>query len=312
MTDTTTTVPPPPPPRPYRRRGMFWPLVLIGVGLVALLANYGLIQSLSIVSILALWPVLLILLGVDIAFARRWPVPTLAAEVVIIAASLYLAATQPAALALTSFTFNTPDCSNPAASVTVPRGAMQSMTLRINGGAARYHLTGGASAAVEATSDQAELCLRDRSSRSGSGDVILTQSGARFGNGPTIEVRVASDMPLSLQVNAGAGEFTMDLRDVKTSDARLAVGASNTTIVLPRPSSGDIPIRVDGGASNIIVEIPSDVEARVTVSGGLVSSDTTNPRTTKSGNTIQTAGYAAAKDRVTVTVNGGATSVAVR
>lgn len=36
------------------------------------------------------------------------------------------------------------------------------------------------------------------------------------------------------------------------------------------------------------------------------------PRATKSGNVIETAGYAAAKDRVTVSVNGGASSVSVR
>jgi hypothetical protein len=291
---------------------MFWPLILIGVGIVALLANYGLIQPFSIVAILALWPVLLILLGIDIAFARRWPVPTLAAEVAIIGLALLLAATQPGALGLTALTFNRADCPNPASSVSVPRGGMQTLSLRINGGAARYHLASGAAAAIEATSDQAELCLRDRSTTGGRGDLVLSQGGVRFGNSPTIEVRVASDVPLSLQVNAGAGEFTMDLHDVKTTDARLNVGASSMTIVLPHPSSGEVPIRVDGGASSIVIEIPSDVEARVTVSGGIVSSSTTNPRTSKSGNTIETPGYAAAKDRVTVSVNGGASSVAVR
>ena len=81
---TTTTPVPPSDPGRRSRRGLFWPLVLIGIGLVALLANYGVITGLSIASILALWPVLLILLGIDIAFARRWPVPTLAAEVAII------------------------------------------------------------------------------------------------------------------------------------------------------------------------------------------------------------------------------------
>jgi hypothetical protein len=312
MSTERSTTTPPAAPRPHRRRGMFWPLVLIGIGLVALFANYGLVQPVSIVSLLALWPVLLILLGIDIAFSRRWPIPTLAAEVVIIGAALLLAATQPAALSLASFTFTNSGCPSPASSVLAPRGGMQALTLRIDGGAARYHLTSGASGAVEATSDQAELCLRDRSSNGGNGDIAISQSGTRFGNSPTIEVRVASDIPLSLQMNAGAGEFTLDLHDVRLTDARLNVGASSTTIILPHPSSGELPIRVDGGASSLVIEIPSDVEARVTVSGGLVSSNSSNPRTTKSGNTIETTGYAAAKDRVTITVNGGASSVAVR
>jgi hypothetical protein len=291
---------------------MFWPLVLIGVGLVALLANYGLLQPVSVLSILALWPVLLILLGIDIAFARRWPLPTLAAEVVIIGAALFLAATQPAALSFTSFTFNSSsDCSNPTASTAIPRGALQSLTLRIDGGAARYRLMGGAAGAVEVTSDAGDICLRDRTAGS-RGDVRISQRGAHFGGTTEIVVKVAGDLPLSLQVNAGAGELVLDLRDVKTTDVRLSVGASSTTLVLPRASAGEIQIRVDGGASSIVIEVPSDVEARVSVSGGLVTSNTTNPRMTKSGNTIETTGYAAAKDRVTVTVNGGAMSVAVR
>jgi hypothetical protein len=290
---------------------MFWPLVLIGVGLVALLANYGLLQPVSVLSILALWPVLLILLGIDIAFARRWPLPTLAAEVVIIGAALVLAATQPAALSFTSFTFNSSsDCSSPTASTSVPRGALQSLTLRIDGGAARYRLMGGATGAVEVTSDAGDVCLRDRTTGS-RGDVRISQRGAHFGGTTEIVVKVAGDLPLSLQVNAGAGELILDLRDVKTTDVRLGIGASSTSIVLPHPS-GEVPIRVDGGASSIVIEVPSDVEARVSVSGGLVASNTTNPRMTKSGNTIESTGYAVAKDRVTVTVNGGATSVAVR
>ena len=309
---TTTTTATPPPPRPYRRRGMFWPLVLIGVGLVALLANYGLVQPVSVLSILALWPVLLILLGIDVAFARRWPLPTLATEVVIIGAALFLAATQPAALSFTSFTFNgSSDCSNPTASTSVARGTLQSLTLRIDGAAARYRLMGGATGAVEVTSDAGDICLRDRTTGA-RGDVRISQRGAHFGGTTEIVVKVANDLPLSLQVNAGAGELILDLHDVKTTDIRLSVGASSTTMVLPRPSAGEVPIRVEGGASSVVIEVPSDVEARVTVSGGLVSSSTTNPRTTKSGNTIETTGYATAKDRVAVTVNGGATSVSVR
>lgn len=308
---TATTPPTPPAPRSYRRRGMFWPLVLIGVGLVALLANYGLVQPVSIVSILALWPVLLILLGIDIAFSRRWPVPTLAAEVVIIAAALFLAATQPTALSFATFTFNTSsDCSNPTVSSSVARGTLQSLTLRIDEGAARYRLTGGATGAVEVASDRDEICLRDRSTGS-RGDVRISQGGAHFGGSSEIVVKVANDLPLSLQVSAGAGEFVIDLREVRTTDARLSVGASSSTIVLPHPT-GDVAVRLDGGASSVVIEIPADVEARVTVSGGLISTTSTNPRATKSGSVIETPGYAAAKDRVTVTVNGGASSITVR
>jgi hypothetical protein len=311
-TDTTTVMGAPTPQRPYRRRGMFWPLVLIGVGLIALLANYGLVQPVSFISILALWPVLLILLGIDIAFARRWPVPTLAAEVAVIAASLFLAATQPSALSLATFSFSTSnDCTPTMTAVSAARGSLTSVALRIDGGGARYHLTSGATAGVvEASSDRAVVCLRDRSAGS-KGDVRLSQGGASFGGNTLIDVRVANDLPISLTVNGGAGEFVMDLHDVQLTDARVNVGASNATIVLPHPT-GDVAVRLDGGASTISVEIPADVEARVIVSGGLIATVSTNPRATKSGSIIETPGYATAKDRVTVNISGGASSITVR
>ncbi len=294
------------------RRGLFWPLVLIGVGLVALFANYGLIGPVSFLSLLALWPVLLILLGIDIAFARRWPVPTLAAEIAIIAGALLLAATQPNALSLTAFSFGSSNgCSDPRASVSVPRTSLQSYAFTLNGGAARYQLSGGATDAVDATADYDELCLGVRDAGATRADVRLNQGGTRLSGTNDITVKLASDLPVSLTVNAGAGEFDLDLHDVKVTDARMNIGASNTTIVLPHPSGG-VSIRLDGGASNVIIEIPGDVEARVTVSGGLVSSSSTNPRAAKTGNVIETAGYASAKDRVTVTVTGGASSIAVR
>jgi len=309
MTTTTTTSTPPSDPGRRRRRGLFWPLVLIGVGLVALLANYGFITGLSIASILALWPVLLILLGIDIAFARRWPVPTLAAEVAIIAGSLLLAVTQPAVLSLG--TFNVSDCDNPSNGATIARGSLSSLALRLDAGGSRFRIMGGATNAVEASSDRSELCVRDRSSGS-SGDVRIGQGGrVQFGSTNEIVVKVANDLPTALTVNAGAGDFLIDLHDVKVTSARMSIGAASTTLVLPHPT-GDVAIRLDGGASSVVVQIPADVEARIIVNGGLVSSNTTNPRASKSGNAIETAGYASAKYRVTVTVTGGATSVSVQ
>jgi len=295
-----------------RRRGLFWPLVLIGTGFVFLLGNYGLIQPVSLVTYLALWPVLLILLGIDIAFARRWPFGTLVAEVVIIGLALLLAATQPSALTLTSFSFSgSSGCTDPRSSVSVPRGSLQSAAVSINAGAARYHVSGGASGAVEATADFDELCLSSRDTSGTRGDLRLTQGGTRLSGANDIAVKLASDLPITLTVNAGAGEFDFDLHDVKIASARMNIGASSVTVTLPHPS-GDVAMRSDGGATSIVIVIPSDVEARIVSSGGLVSTSTSNARTTKSGDIIETAGYATAKDRVTFTVNGGVNSVSIQ
>jgi len=87
------------------RRGLFWPLVLITIGLVFLLVNYGLIPGVTAVSLLSLWPLLLILAGVDIAIGRRWPLAALGIDVAVIALGLVLLSTQPAILGGPFFTF---------------------------------------------------------------------------------------------------------------------------------------------------------------------------------------------------------------
>src|SRR6185295_11903968 len=77
------------------RRGVFWPLLLIALGIVFLLSNFGVISGVSWLAVASLWPLLLVLIGLDIAFARRWPLQTLAAEVLVIAGGLALLAYSP-------------------------------------------------------------------------------------------------------------------------------------------------------------------------------------------------------------------------
>src|SRR6185295_12304963 len=94
----------------------------------------GFVPPVPIVSLLALWPVLLVLLGIDIAFARRWPLPTLGAEIAIIVGALILA----------TFNFGGSNgCASPQPAVSAPRGSLESLRLTIDGGAATYRITGG-------------------------------------------------------------------------------------------------------------------------------------------------------------------------
>lgn len=289
------------------RRGLFWPALLIAIGLVFLLANFGYIAPLSVIALIGLWPLLLILIGIDIAFARRWPYAALAAEVLLIAGGLVLVATQPTYPQWISF--GRAGSGTGESRVSAPRGAAQSLSFHLNGGAGTFTLHGGATELVEATSDQNSLTIR--TSGSDRVDVRVDQAdhGVRFG--PTapmnVDARFASDIPTSLDINAGAGEFVVDLRDTKVSDARVNVGAASLRVVLPR-TAGDVPITISAGASSVVIEIPDGVEARVTTSGALMSIRSENPRVAST----ETSGYASAKDRVSVRVTAGASSVVIR
>ncbi len=303
------------------RRGIFWPLLLIALGLVFLLSNFGIISGISWLAIASLWPLLLILIGLDIAFAGRWPLPTLAAEVAVIAAGLALVAYSPN-LSPGIFVFGNGNGPG-VADVTVSRGDATELALTLNGGGTRsYRVSGGATALVEAHSANADL--RVRTSGTTRANVRLDQvspSGfLRPMNSGDIQIRVANDVPTSLTINVGAGEFDIDLSDVRVTAATVNVGASSMRLVLPKPS-GDVSIRMNGGASSLVLVVPDGLEARISTTGGLLSLRSDNTRLGSGGgtggcvacgSTVETSGYGAARDRVSVTISAGASSIVVR
>ena len=302
-----------------RRRGVFWPLLLIALGLLFLLQTMGFISGVSWLAIASLWPILLILIGLDIAFAGRWPLATLAAEVVVIAAGLALVAYAPN-LGPGVFVFggNGPGESD----VTVPRSGATDLDLTLNAGATRaYSVSGGASDLVEAHSANPDLRVRTV----GTSHVTVrldevTPSGfLRPAGEADIQVRIANDVPTSLTINVGAGQFDIDLSDVRIRTADVNVGASSMRFVLPKPT-GDVPIDMNGGASSITVTVPDGVEARISTSGGLISLRSDNPRLGDTGSSrgvfagrtsVETSGYATAHDRVTLTITAGASSIVI-
>jgi hypothetical protein len=301
------------------RRGVFWPLLLVAIGLVFLLQNLGFIAGVSWLAIASLWPVLLILIGLDIAFARRWPLPTLAVEVAVIAAGLALVAYSPN-LSPGIFVFGDGNGSGET-DVSVPRGASQ-LNLTLNGGATRgYHVSGGSDQLVEAHSTSPDLRLRASGTTRADVRLDQTSNGFLVPSGPgDVQIRVASDVPTSLTINVGAGEFDVDLSDVHVTDARVNVGASSMRFLLPKPS-GDVAIRLNGGASSIAIIVPDGAEARIATTGGLLSLRSDNPRLGSGGaaggcvacgTLVETAGYGSAHDRVTVTISAGASSIVVR
>jgi hypothetical protein len=294
------------------RRGLFWPLLLITMGLVFLLVNFGLIPGVNALALLNLWPLVLILAGVDIAIGRRWPLAALGIDVAVIALGLALLATQPTFIGSPFFITGGGGERN----VSVARQSATSLSLTINGGAGRFRVSGGSTMLVEAHSGNDDLRLHSATSAQPNGpraDVRVDQtSNRRFGGAAIdVETRIASDVPTDLSINGGAGEFVVDLGEVMITRADLNVGAASLTLTLPKPTT-DVSIDVNAGASSIVIVVPDGVEARVTTTGAILTLRSTNSRITPGGNTAETPAYGSAKARVTVHVTAGASSIAIR
>jgi hypothetical protein len=119
-----------------------------------------------------------------------------------------------------------------------------------------------------------------------------------FGAG-TWRVEAAADLPLAVELQAGAGRFDLDFSRCRVASAALYVGAAEVRCRAPMPS-GQVRIRVEAGAASIRLEIPPGVAYRVRTEG-LV---------TRSG-TLESADYDAAADRLAIELTGGAARLAV-
>jgi hypothetical protein len=308
------------------RRGLFWPLLLITIGLVFLLVNFGYVPGVTAIQLLNLWPLVLILAGVDIAIGRRWPLAALGIDVAVIALGLALLATQPS-FAGGPF-FSVGGANGGERDVSVARGSATSLSLDIDGGAGRFRVSGGSTMLVEAHSPNADLRVRRADLERGGehAEVRVDQTGRRHFGGVAadVEVRVASDVATKLSLNGGAGEFLIDLREITVSGAEINVGAASLTVTLPRPTppsatlpsttkpTGEVNIEVNAGASSIVIDVPDGVEARVTTTGALLSLRSSNARIAVNGSSAETSGYSSAGARVTVSVTAGASSITVR
>jgi hypothetical protein len=187
--------------------------------------------------------------------------------------------------------------------ISVPRDGVDRLELRMSLGAGTFRLLGGGAGLIDAESTRDDIVARVE--RDGSrARVRLLQDVSWlpfFWRGRTEwQIRLTDEVPVALDLSAGAGDFTLDLGHLRVVDAGLSIGAAQARLVLPRPT-GDVHLRVTAGASSITIEVPPGVEAKINRRGGLIE---------LSGRT-ETPAYLTSSDRVTLDVSGGASSVRV-
>jgi hypothetical protein len=283
---------------PRQRPGpsIAFPLVLIGLGGVFLLTNMGYITGLSWNRVAQLWPAILVLIGVDLLLRPRSMVAAVLAEIAIVGAALVFLVAAPPIGGVTPGTY--------VAAENVARESATEMSLTLGYGAGELRLSGGASDLLSVKSTHQDVDLQ-RVFRSGTTATVSVRSDAPNPGFITTtrswDVRVPSDVPLALTLDLGAGDFNVDLRDVMITRATVNNGASDLTIGLPTPK-GEVPFTISTGASSVTLEAPVGVQYRVTTTGGLNSITGMQ----------ETAGYTAARDRLTITISAGVSSITIR
>lgn len=265
---------------------LFWGLVLVLVGALALLFNLGLLQPEQLSRLGALWPLLLILVGLQIVLARTLPRNAAVVAVSVLAFVLVAGSV--------GYVVSAPAVSESNRSVGVSGLGTGPATLRVALAAGRIDLTYAAGAQTRASLD-----YKGGSPHLGwdAGTRTLTVSHSQDGAG---------------FLSAGAPDrLTVTLDSAVTWTVEIDAAASSTTIHLATPS-GHERISLNGGATQLTVLRPSGAALGVGVNGG-ANSISVDGRSVVSGigsASWHSSGFPAADD-FEITVNGGANRVTI-
>jgi hypothetical protein len=256
-----------------RRDGLFWGGILILLGLLFFLQASGVITDVFG----WFWPIGLMLLGLLILAGVLWPGSARLGE----------------AKALVSLDENAK-----SAHIDMDFGAS---SLFVRGGAEPGMLIYGSSAT--ALSVNSKMAGDVQEVNIDAGPSFLPFLGSASGSW---DFQFSSEIPLSLDVDAGASTMTFDLADLQVREISVDGGASTINVTVPKACN--CLVKMEVGAATINITVPQGVEARLHMDG-LMSLNIDEKRFSQVGSFRQTAGFDTAQTRVEIELDGGASSV---
>jgi len=296
-----------------RNRGLILPLILIGIGVVVLLANTGIVSRPAVERLVDLWPLLLVIFGLQLILDHTLPrqqatLIGIAVTAVIIIAALAYAILAPA----TSVGVQKVDASAQA-------GGLTAATLDVNYSAATVDVN------AASLGDRLYQVHVDYPGGENPPTISLDHENGRleihesssfspfhlFGSNRRHVVLTLTDrIPWTIQVGGGAANLRLDLRHLQLLKLEVSGGANRMDAQLPA-AKGTVMLEVSGGFSNLALHAPAETQWRIGVSGG-ANAITINGSTTGalSGDfERQSAGYGPATNRYDIQISGGASHI---
>ncbi len=313
----------PPVPPPYRRRrgGTVVPLVLILIGVLLLLQNLGLVSADIWSTIGRLWPLLLVLIGLDVLLGRHLGGRAILGVMLLAFVGAGIWATVTAGSSTADSDTRSFDQSlegATSADVLVNFGAGQ-LTLSSLPGSdptqlARLSFQGPANLEPTTRYDvqngvgQLQYGVNGRTGLAGSAFPMFS---GRHSSSSQLGVALSPNVPLTVTVRTGAADAQLDFSQLRATDLNVSVGASAAHMTLPA-SAGTTTAHVQGGLTALTIVVPPGVAAQVHYRGGLNALDIDRTRFSAVGNgEYRSADYDSASNRVDLYVDSGLASVTI-
>lgn len=255
------------PDRPYR--SLFWPVILIGIGLLWLLSNLGAIAHINLPVVVRLWPLMLIFVGLDILLGRRSPVigAGLGALAVILVIG-FLVGSRTLGLSATvqikDQVFSTPINSAISADVLLAFSDSPVSVYPLPGSSAlidaKLRYVGTINFQVSGTQKKSIKLARNEAD-------FLLFSPLYWDPSLNWQIGLTTRIPLNLTIVGGSGESHVDFSQLLLDKLKIAMGSGSSHFTLPE-STRAVSAQVEGGSGAMSWIIPEQVALTMQISGG--------------------------------------------
>jgi len=255
----------------YRRyyRSFFWPVVILGVGVIWLLSNLKMIPTSNLWILFQLWPALIIMAGLDILFARRLPLIGALLGLLVVGGVVYIL--------LNGSTLGLDKEYEPRTETfTVEVGEATSVDLDLDLSTQETFIN-----ALEESTNLLEAEI----GHVGEVEFTVTGTEEKFidlrqvsidswfywalpgveGEKLTWEVYLSPDVPFDLDVDAGTGRSELDLSGVQLDQLRYDGGTGASIIILPVSPEG---YDTHSGNGSVTLDVPEDAAVKLQVLDG--------------------------------------------
>ena len=310
---------------------LFWPIILVGAGIVLLLRNLGVIPAFNPGILLRLWPLLLVVLGLDILFGRKAPwAGTLIGLV--------------AAGAVIAFLVFSPSLGINTGQVT--KTEVFSAPLEDAKSAKYYFETASDPVYINALSNSSDL-IKATITHQGTMNFDVsgtTEKSVRLTKTSTSDswltwdlnsmdqkwdIGLSPDIGTEIVLDGGSGLITLDLSGIQLESLKTNLGSGASKIFLPKTTSpytvevesgsgsvnlaiakdADMTLSLDSGSGSVHISVPSGAALRVEVaddgSGSLNipnGLDKVTDSSAFSSGTWQTTGFEKAASKITIKI----------
>lgn len=295
-----------------RRGGLFGPLLLISAGLLFLLNNLGVVDWSIWRSLLSLWPIILIGLGLDLLIGRRSMIGSLLVAVLVLAllfgGGWYLVQQAAPSGAASSHTISQTLTGIDRAEIKIRAGAGD---FRLGPAAGDGKLIeGGVSLRPNQRLDESFTTSGSQATYRlliAGPNVTLTPNLSR-NNAEQWDLDLSQEATLDLDLSVGVGEANVDLNRLELSRLAFHIGVGDAVLLLPE--QGRFHAKVDGGIGKLVLRIPEGMAARIQADSGIGDMNVAS-EFQRQGDVYLTPGFETAENRVDLEVDIGIGSIVI-